>query len=77
MRHVTPRYLSSAARKTATRFPFPSGFDIDLDAIIDHYVGMMPGATLEQIRAAEDVGDVTDILDAFLDTVDLEAEVRA
>ena len=71
MRHVTPRYLSDSARKTATRFPHSAGFDYHLDMLIHEYASQMPDEVLQSIKDATDVGDVTDILDGFLDEVGL------
>lgn len=71
MAYATPRYLSDSARRTATRFPFSSGFDYELDMLIHQYADVMDKDLLQAIKDAEDVGDVTDLLDVFFDYVDM------
>jgi hypothetical protein len=55
----------------ATRFPFSSGFDYELDMLIHQYADAMDKDLLQAIKDAEDVGDVTDLLDVFFDYVDM------
>jgi len=68
---MVPRYISDSARQSASRFPFSSGLAHDLDSLIHQYVDVIDNELLQAIKDAEDVGDVTDLLDVFFDQSDV------
>jgi hypothetical protein len=71
MRHVTPRYLSDAARHSATRYPLSAGFDYELDTLIHEFAPKIPADILQELKDAQDVGDVTDLLDILFERFEL------
>jgi hypothetical protein len=68
---MVPRYLSDSARRSANRYPFSPELASNLDTLIHEYINVIDEDLLQAIKDAEDVGDVTDLLDVFFDQSDV------